>query len=106
MLAHMVLGMIAPIGIVLSAPITLALRTLPSNKASGEFGSRGLLLSLLHSKYAKVISHPITALAIFDGSLFVLYFTPLFGNLMANHVVRKLISWIKSQTATRGIINC
>ena len=86
MITHMVMGMIAPIGIVLSAPITLALRTLPSNKASGEFGSRGLLLSLLHSKYAKVISHPITALAIFDGSLFVLYFTPLFGNLMANHV--------------------
>lgn len=86
MVDHMIIGMIAPIGIVLGAPITLALRTLPSNKSSGEFGVRGLLLSLLHSKYAKVISHPISALAIFDGSLFVLYFTPLFGNLMSNHV--------------------
>ena len=86
MIGHMILGMIAPIGIVLAAPITLALRTLPSNKVSGEFGTRGLLLSFLHSRYAKVISHPISALAIFDGSLFVLYFTPLFGNLMSNHV--------------------
>lgn len=86
MISHMILGMIAPIGIVLAAPITLALRTLPSNKVLGEFGARGLLLSLLHSKYTKVISNPISALAIFDGSLFVLYFTPLFGNLMSNHV--------------------
>jgi putative copper resistance protein D len=29
MMAHMLLGMIAPIGLVLGAPITLALRTLP-----------------------------------------------------------------------------
>ena len=86
MIAHMILGMIAPIGLVLGAPITLALRTLPSNKTSDEYGPRGMLLSLLHSKYLKVISHPLAALAIFDGSLFVLYFTPIFGNLMSNHV--------------------
>ena len=36
MLAHMVLGMIAPIGIVLGAPITLALRTLPVGRSADE----------------------------------------------------------------------
>ena len=92
MIAHMILGMIAPIGIVLSAPVTLALRTLPSNKSIDEFGARGLLLSLLHSKYAKIISHPIIALAIFDGSLFVLYFTPIFGDLMSNHIGHLLMN--------------
>ena len=85
MIAHMVLGMIAPIGIVLGAPITLALRTLPQSRNSDERGVRGFALSLLHSRYSVFLTNPITALALFDGSLFVLYFTDLFGNLMQNH---------------------
>ena len=64
MMAHMVLSMIAPIAIILSAPITLALRTLPIGRNKEERGIRGLFLSLLHSK---------------------LYFTPLFGELMSSH---------------------
>jgi putative copper resistance protein D len=31
------------------------------------------------------MTNPVVALAIFDGSLFTLYFTPLFGNLMQGH---------------------
>ncbi len=85
MLAHMVLGMIAPIGIVLGAPITLALRTLPIGRTKDERGIRGSFISLLHSKLGKFYANPIVALAIFDGSLFLLYFTPLFGNLMVGH---------------------
>ncbi len=85
MVAHMLLGMIAPIAFVLSAPITLALRTLPQGRGSGERGIRGLLLSFLNSKYAIVVTNPISALAIFDGSLFILYMTPLFGHLMQSH---------------------
>ena len=86
MVAHMVLGMIAPIGIVLGAPITLALRTLPQSRDGIERGVRGLLISALHSRYSRVITNPIVALAIFDGSLFVLYFTPLFGGMMQSHL--------------------
>uniref|UniRef100_UPI0040490F6E cytochrome c oxidase assembly protein n=1 Tax=Candidatus Planktophila sp. TaxID=2175601 RepID=UPI0040490F6E len=86
MVAHMVLGMIAPIGIVLGAPITLALRTLPQSRDGVERGVRGLLISALHSRYSRVITNPIVALAIFDGSLFVLYFTPLFGGMMQSHL--------------------
>jgi putative copper resistance protein D len=85
MVAHMVLGMIAPIGFVLSAPITLALRTLPIGRTPSERGIRGTLIALLNSKYFQVISNPVVALAIFDGSLFLLYMTPLFGNLMQSH---------------------
>ncbi|CAB5240263.1 unannotated protein [freshwater metagenome] len=85
MVAHMVLGMIAPIGIVLGAPITLALRTLPQGRTSTERGIRGLLIAALHSRYARVLTNPIVALAIFDGSLFVLYFTSLFGGMMQSH---------------------
>jgi putative copper resistance protein D len=85
MLSHMVLGMIAPIGIVLGAPITLALRTLPIGRNDQERGIRGTFIALLHSKLSKLYTHPVVALAIFNGSLFALYFTPLFGNLMQGH---------------------
>ena len=85
MVAHMTLGMIAPIAIVLGAPITLALRTLPQGRNSEERGVRGTLLSALHSRYSSIIVNPVGALVIFDGSLFLLYFTSLFGTLMNTH---------------------
>lgn len=85
MVAHMILGMIAPIGIVLGAPITLALRTLPQGRNKEERGVRGTLLAALHSKLAIFYTNPIVALAFFDGSLFALYFTNLFGSMMQSH---------------------
>lgn len=86
MVAHMVLGMIAPIGIVLSAPITLALRALPGGRNDSERGLRALLVAILSSRIVAIWSNPIVALAIFDGSLFALYFTPLFDTLMGSHL--------------------
>jgi putative copper resistance protein D len=92
MIAHMTLGMIAPIGLVLGAPITLALRTLPQGRTKEERGPRGILLALLHSQYGMIITHPVIALILFDGSLFVLYFTDLFGTLMASHAGHLLMN--------------
>ena len=92
MMAHMLLGMIAPIGLVLGAPITLALRTLPQGRNSEERGVRQLALTALHSRYSVILNNPVTALALFDGSLFVLYFTDLFGNLMSNHAGHLLMN--------------
>lgn len=85
MIAHMILGMVAPIGIILGAPITLALRTFPSGRDENERGMKGLLVAILHSKPLALLTHPIVALAFFDGSLFIMYFTSLFGNLMTGH---------------------
>ena len=85
MIAHMVLGMVAPIGFVLSAPITLALRTLPAGRTESERGIRGSLIAIIHSRYSTIITNPVTALAIFDGSLFGLYLTPAYGSLMRSH---------------------
>ncbi len=82
MVAHMALGMVAPIFIILSAPITLALRTLPQGRTPNERGVRGILIAALHSRIVSIWVNPIVALAIFDGSLFVLYLTPLFGRMM------------------------
>ena len=85
MLGHMILGMIAPIGFVLSAPITLALRTLPIGRTQEERGLRGTLIRAIHSKYSVLLTNPVVALALFDGSLFAIYMTPLFGKLMGSH---------------------
>ena len=85
MIAHMTLGMIAPIGFVLSAPITLAMRALPAGRTNLERGLRGSLISIIHSRYSIIMTNPVTALIIFDGSLFGLYLTPLFGSLMRSH---------------------
>ena len=92
MIAHMVLGMVAPIGIVLGAPITLALRALPGGRNDQERGVRGLLVAIMSSRMVAIWSNPIVALAIFDGSLFALYFTPLFDTLMGSHLGHVVMS--------------
>ena len=92
MIAHMTLGMIAPIGLVLGAPITLALRTLPQGRTATENGPRAILVALLHSRIGTLFTNPIIALALFDGSLFVLYFTDLFGTLMSSHAGHLLMN--------------
>jgi putative copper resistance protein D len=83
MVQHMVLSMVVPIFLVLGAPITLALRTLP--RRADQVGSREWLSSFLHSRYVTVISNPIVASMIFVGSFYGLYFTGLFPWLMSGH---------------------
>jgi cytochrome c oxidase assembly factor CtaG/putative copper export protein len=86
MVAHMLLSMVAPIGLVLGAPITLALRALPGPRVRGEASSRGLLTAALRSRAAGLLTNPLLAFALFVGSLYGLYFTGLFPALMGNHL--------------------
>jgi cytochrome c oxidase assembly factor CtaG/putative copper export protein len=86
MVAHMVLSMIAPLGLVLGAPVTLALRTLPGRRIPREQGPRQVLNTVLHSRVIRVLSHPIVAAVLFVGSLYALYFSPLFTTLMDTHL--------------------
>ncbi|GAA2309060.1 hypothetical protein GCM10010234_61210 [Streptomyces hawaiiensis] len=72
MAQHLLIGMYAPLALVLAAPVTLLLRTLPASR-----GRR--LTAVLHSPPARVIAHPAVALALSTGSLVVLYFTPLYN---------------------------
>jgi cytochrome c oxidase assembly factor CtaG len=41
---------------------------------------------VLHSRVTLFYANPVVALALFDGSLFVLYFTKIFGDLMTSHI--------------------
>ncbi|MEU0695627.1 cytochrome c oxidase assembly protein [Streptomyces niveus] len=83
---HMILAMTVPILLVLGAPATLALRTLPTAAKGGTAGPRELLLALLRSRYLKVISHPVVASVLFIASAFAVYYTSLFESLMRSHL--------------------
>ncbi|MFJ8615921.1 cytochrome c oxidase assembly protein [Streptomyces clavifer] len=83
MVQHMVISMVSPILLLLGAPVTLALRALPV-AGRGRTGPRELLLMLLHSRYMKIITHPVFTIPLFIASLYGLYFTPLFDFLMGS----------------------
>ncbi|NED19827.1 copper resistance protein CopD [Streptomyces sp. SID9913] len=83
---HMILAMTVPILLVLGAPATLALRSLPTAPKGEPDGPREMLLKLLHSRYIKVISQPVVASVLFIGSAFVVYYTSLFETLMRSHL--------------------
>jgi putative copper resistance protein D len=82
----MLLSMVAPILLVLGAPVTLALRTLPSARVPGELGPRQMLLGILHSPAVRVLTHPLLAAVLFVGSLYAIYFSGLFTVLMDTHL--------------------
>ncbi|MGW0857923.1 cytochrome c oxidase assembly protein [Streptomyces sp. NPDC002690] len=84
MIQHMVISMLSPILLLLGAPVTLALRALPVAGRRGAKGPRELLLMLLHSRYMKIITHPVFTIPLFIASLYALYFTPLFDFLMGS----------------------
>ena len=84
MVQHLLIGMYAPLALVLSAPVTLLLRTLPASR-----GRR--LTAVLHSLPARVIAHPAVALVLSAGSLVVLYFTPLYNATVADPAAHWLL---------------
>lgn len=81
MVQHMVISMLSPILLLLGAPVTLTLRSLPA-AGRGRKGPRELLVALLHSRYMRIITHPVFTIPMFIASLYALYFTPLFAFLM------------------------
>ncbi|HEX2072568.1 MAG TPA: cytochrome c oxidase assembly protein [Geodermatophilus sp.] len=83
MAQHMVLSMVAPILLLLGAPVTLALRTLPRGRGVAGV-PRVLLLDALHSRVARFVAHPAFTVPLFLASLYGIYFTPLFDALMSD----------------------
>ena len=85
MTQHMVLSLITPLLLLLGAPVTLILRTLPrGHGASG--APRALLLGALHSRFARFVSHPLFTVPLFLASLYGVYFTGVFDDLMRSPV--------------------
>jgi putative copper resistance protein D len=74
---HILLGMVAPLLLVLGAPITLALQ-------AGSRGSQRRILRVLRSAPARALTHPLTAWLLFGTSIVTLYFTPLYELSLRN----------------------
>ena len=82
---HMVLNMLVPILLVLGAPVTLLLRAVPPSGRAEPPGPREWVLAAVHSPVARVLTHPLVALALFVGSFYVLYFSGLFDVALSSH---------------------
>ena len=81
MVQHMTLSLLAPVLLLLGAPVTLALRALHP-AARGHRAVREYLVAALHSRPARFLTSALFTLPLFIASLYGLYFTPLFGILM------------------------
>lgn len=71
MMGHLLLGMLAPLFLVMSAPMTLLLRTLDVSVARR-------LTHVLKSRPIQFFSNPVTAAVLNIGGLYILYTTDLY----------------------------
>jgi putative copper resistance protein D len=80
----MLLAMVAPIFLALGAPITLALRTVGRRP-------RSVLLALLHSRLAKLLTFPLIGWGVYVASPFALYFTGWYPATLEHPVLHELL---------------
>jgi len=81
---HVLLAMVAALLLVLGAPVTLALQA--SSRPTQQ-----KILRVLHSAPVRVLTHPLTVWVLFGGTLFVLYFTPLYELSLRNDWVHAAV---------------
>lgn len=84
MIQHLLLGMLAPLGLVFAAPVSLTLKTVPASTGRK-------LVALLHSRPVIFLSHPLTALLLNVGGMYLLYLTPLYAASLANPMLHALV---------------
>lgn len=84
MMQHLLVGMLAPLGLVLAAPVTLALRTLPIKSAR-------CITAVLRSRFFHWLGHPVTALVLNIGGMYLLYLTPLYNMTLDNPFLHHLV---------------
>ncbi|GAA1585605.1 cytochrome c oxidase assembly protein [Leucobacter aridicollis] len=85
MLGHMMFTMLIPLVLVLGAPVTLALRA-TDKRTDGSWGTREWIMWGLQTPWSKIVTNPVVAAAIFVGSLWVFYFSPILRWAMAEHL--------------------
>ena len=92
MVAHMLLSMLVPILLVLGAPVTLALRALPTAGRGEPPGPREWLLAALHSRVSRFLTHPVVATLVFVVGFYGLYLGGLFDAAVSNHAAHVLMN--------------
>ncbi len=81
---HLLVGMLAPLALVLGAPVTLLLRSLPRHHARS-------LTAVLRSRPAHLLTHPALLLTLSLGGLWLLYWTPLYQRTMEHPSLHHLV---------------
>jgi putative membrane protein len=84
MVQHMLLAMVAPIFLALGAPVTLALRTVPRPV-------RSVILTVLHSRFARLLTFPLVGWALYVASPFALYFTGWYPATLEHPVLHEML---------------
>ncbi|WP_134699563.1 cytochrome c oxidase assembly protein [Ammoniphilus sp. YIM 78166] len=100
MWGHLLLGMLAPLLMVLSRPVTLALRTIPAPWARQ-------LTRLMKSRAFGLISDPVTASILNIGGLWLLYTTSLYAHMHHHTVLYELVHlhvWLAGYFFTASMI--
>lgn len=85
MVQHLVIGMFAPLALVLGAPMTLLIRAVPVTV--GKLVSRVMRLRLFH-----LLTHPLTAMILTIGGMYLLYLTPLYAMSLDVPAVHGLVN--------------
>jgi putative copper resistance protein D len=85
MLGHMLLTMGIPLLLVPGAPITLIMRAV-RKRNDGTRGVREWVMWAVHSPFAKLVTHPLFAAAMFVGSLWLFYYSDLFRWSLYDHL--------------------
>ncbi|MGY1984897.1 cytochrome c oxidase assembly protein [Blastococcus sp. SYSU DS0669] len=82
---HLLLGMFAPLGLVLAAPVTLLL-------GASSTPVRRRIGTVLGSRYLHVLGHPFTAALLATGTLYLLYLTPLYAAAIGDALLHTLLN--------------
>lgn len=85
MVVHLLLGMLAPLLLVLSKPVKLMLKSLPVMKA------RQLSAFMKNSRFIRFLHIPVTGAILNIGGLFLLYMTGLFHQMHSSLVLFILV---------------
>lgn len=91
---HVLLGMVAPVLLVLGAPLTLALQ-------AGKPGTTLMLRRILRHPLTRLVTHPVTAAVVFSGTLMVLYSTGLYEASLRNDVMH---AWLHIHFVVAGYL--
>lgn len=84
MFQHLLLGMFAPLALVLGAPGTLLLRHLPLTASRA-------IVAFLARLPVRVLIHPLTAALLDIGGLYVLYLSPLYAFSLSSPITHVLL---------------
>ena len=86
MMVHLIVGMVAPLGLVMASPISLALKCVPN--AWGRFW-----VWLVARPWVRLVSHPITATLLNVGAMYVLYMTDMYAWMLETSWLAAWLHW-------------